>query len=171
MALLSLLFKQRVRIGAGASAEFLPYGAIELDASIEETHVAENEVTQFPVESGVDITDHVRRQPYRVNIRGIVTDHPLIAQLVGTAAAPVPSRSADAYGKALLMAAEAQLVTVVTTLNTYDDMVIESLEVPRDSTKGHAVEMVLSLREVMTAQVATTAGTSDLGTKPTTVVN
>lgn len=167
MALVSLLFKQRVRFGVGASAEFLPYGAIELDASIDEIHVASNEVSRFPVEVGADITDHVRRQPYELTIRGIVTDHPIgLTTFVGTA-----GRSIEAYGKALLMAAEGQLITVVTTLNTYDDMVIESLEVPRNSQRGYAVEMNIRLREVMTAEVAQAAGTANLGTQPTQAVN
>ena len=167
MALVELLFKQKVRLGVDASAEVLPFGAIELDASIEEKHVNKNDVTSFPVESGVDITDHVRKQPDVVTIRGIVTDHPIgLGGALG-----VSGRSLDAYGKALYMLANAQLITVVTTLNTYEDMVIESMEVPRDSKRGNAVEMNLTLREVKTAQVATTGGTSDLGTQNTTLVN
>lgn len=167
MALVDLLFKTRARVGVGASEEVLPYGAVEFDASIEESHVNENEVTQFPVEQGVDITDHVRRQPDRVTLRGIVTDHPI--RLGGGLG--ISGRSLDAYGKVLYMMANAQLVSVVTSLNQYEDMVIESMEVPRDSTRGHAVEMTLQLREVKTAQVAQTAGTSDLGTQNTTLVN
>ena len=167
MALLDLLFKKRVRIGVGASEEALPFGAVELDASIDEKHVSANKVTQFPVESGVDITDHVRQEPDRVTIRGIVTDHPIGHRWYGS----IAGRGVDAYGKALYMLAEAQLVTVVTSLNTYQDMVIESLEVPRDAKRGHAVEMTLNLREIKTAQVATAAGTSNLGTQNTTAVS
>lgn len=171
MAIVDLLFKQRVRFGVDASEEFLPYGAIELDASIEETHVSENEVTKFPVEQGVDITDHVRKQPDRVTITGIVTDTPILSLAPTRTTNLSTARSIDAYGKALYMLAEAQLISVVTSLNTYSNMVIESLEVPRDSKRGHAVEMTLSLREVKTAEVAVAAGTSDLGTQNTTRVD
>ena len=171
MALVDLLFKQRVRFGVDASEEFLPFGAVELDASIEESHVSQNEVTSYPVEQGVDITDHVRKKPDRVTIRGIVTDTPIIS--LGQAAQTNLStaRSIDAYGKTLYMLAEAQLISVVTSLNTYSNMVIESLEVPRDSKRGHAVEMSLSLREIKTAEVATVAGTTDLGTQTPSVVS
>lgn len=166
MASVSLLFKQRVRFGVDASAELLPFGAVELDASIEETHSNNNDITSFPVESGVDITDHVRKQPDQVTIRGIVTDHPIgLGGALG-----VSGRSLDAYGKALYMLDQAQLITVVTTLNTYQDMVIESMEVPRDSKRGNSVEMNLRLRQVMTAQVAASAGPSNLGTQPTVPV-
>lgn len=171
MALVDLLFKTRVRFGVGASEEALPFGAVQLDASIQETHVSKNEVTQFPVEEGVDITDHVRKQPDRVTIRGIVTDTPILGIGVQGVTNLSTARSIDAYGKALYMLAQAQLISVVTSLNTYSNMVIESLEVPRDSKRGQSVEMNLTLREVMTAQVALTAGTTDLGTQNTTAVS
>jgi len=164
MALVSVVFSRRARFGVGASDEFLPYGAVELDASLEESHTASNEVTQFPVEAGVDITDHVRRQPDRVVIRGVVTDHPL--GIPGS----IVSRSLDAYQRALLMVQEAQLISVVTTLRQYQNMVVEQLEVPRDNRRGTSVEMSLTLREIQTAQVASTVGTNDLGTQQTSEV-
>lgn len=166
MATIGLLFKTRVRFGVNASDEFLPFGAVQLDASLEETHTSQNAITQFPVEQGVDITDHVRQQPDRVSIRGIVTDHPLGLGGGGL----VSGRSLEAYQKALTMLQEAQLISVVTSLRQYQNMVIESLEVPRTAKQGQSVEMSLSLREIKTAQVAVAAGTSDLGTQNATEV-
>jgi len=166
MGLVDILFTTRVRLGVNASDEFLPYGALELDASIEETHSASNEVTQYPVETGVDITDHVRRQPDRLTIRGIVTDHPLVF-----GGALRSGRSLEAYQTILTMVDEAQLISVVTSLRQYQNMVIESVEVPRNPQRGAAVEMVIALRELKTAQVASTAGTSDLGSQNSTVVS
>jgi len=174
MALVDVLFKKRVRIGVGASDEFLPVGAIELDASISETHTAANDITKFPVEQGVDITDHVRRQPDRVSIRGIVTDHPIygISRGPGFIRPTLTSgRSLDAYGKFLTMLDEAQLVSVVTSLRQYQNMVIESMKVPRTAKLGRAVEVSLELREIKTAQVSVAAGTSDLGTQNPTEVS
>ena len=163
MGILSLLFKQRVRIGVNASAEFLPFGAVELDASLEEVHTSENEITQYPVERGVDISDHVRRQPDRVRIRGLVTDTPIF--LPG-----FTGRSADAYNQFRRMLDDAELVSVVTTLRQYSDMVVESLEVPRRAGLGRAVELNLNLRQLLVATVALDAGTSDLGTQNPTAV-
>jgi len=165
MAIVSLIFKRRVRLGVAASDEFLPFGAIELDASLDETHVAENEVTQFPVEVGADITDHVRRQPDRCTIRGLISNHPLVPGLgVGG------GRAAEGYQKLLAMVDEAQLISVVTTLRQYQDMVIESLEVPRDPQFSSSVQCSISLRQVLTAEVATSAGTTDLGRQNATEV-
>jgi hypothetical protein len=161
MGTLALITKRKVRIGEFASAEILPSGAIEMDASIEENHVHENEITQFPVEEGVDIADHVRRQPDRVTIRGIVTDHPI--NLGGAALSP--DRSLDAYYNVVVMINEATLITVVTSLREYENMMVESMEVPRTNRLGNAVEMSLSLREVLTTQVDVAAATTDKGTQ------
>lgn len=165
MSLVSVLFKTKVRIGVNASDEFLPFGAVEMDASISESHKASNELTKFPVEVGVDISDHVRRQPNELQLTCVVTNHPLFpgGGLGGR-------RSLSAYYDVLTMLDEAQLVDVVTSLRTYTNMVIESLEVPRDDKRGESVEMKLGLREVLTVEIASTAGTTDLGTQNATVL-
>lgn len=160
MAFLGLLFKTRVRIGVDAGAEILPFGAVELDASIEETHRSAVTITQFPVEEGVDISDHVRKQPDRVVIRGIVTDHPLTF-----GGAFRSGRSLDALGNFLFMLNAAEIITLVTSLSTYTSMILESIEMPRNPQRSSAVEFVLTLREILTASVAVAAGTTDLGTQ------
>jgi len=160
MAQIGLIFKQRVRFGVNASLETLPVGAIELDASLQENHTSKNEVTRFPVEKGVDIADHVRRQPESVTIRGLVTDHPITFGGGGVA-----KRSIQAYQDALVMLDEAQLITVVTTLREYENMVIESLAVPRNASLGNAVELNLTLTEVKTVEVLVKEGTVDKGTQ------
>lgn len=165
MGSLGLLFKTRVRIGVDASEEFLPFGAVELDASIEETHSSSVQITQFPVEVGVAISDHVRRQPDRVTIRGIVTDHPLIF-----GGALRSGRSLDARGDFLSMLNAAELITVVTSMNTYSSMILESMEMPRNPLRSSAVEFLLTLREILTAEVAAAAATTDLGTQNPTAV-
>lgn len=165
MGSLGLLFKQRVRIGVGASDEFLPVGAVELDASIDEIHTSANEITQFPVEKGVAIGDHVRRQPERLQIRGILTDHP-----VTFGGGLRNNRSQEGYQQFLTMMDNAELVQAVTSLRQYSNMVVGTMVVPRNNKLGNAVEMTLNLRELQTAEVADTTGTTDLGTQSGTAV-
>ena len=166
MSIVNLLLKQRVRFGVNASDEFLPFGAVELDASIEENHVSANTITQFPVETGVDISDHVRKQPDRVTIRGVVTDHPTTFGGAGRS-----GRSLDSYYDVLTMIDEAQVISIVTSLRQYANMVIESMEVPRNAALGSSVQMSLSFRELKTVEVAVAAGTSDKGTQNATQVS
>ena len=50
---------------------------IQLDAAISESHHYENTVTEFPVDDGLDITDHIRQNPDVYEIEGIVTNSPV----------------------------------------------------------------------------------------------
>jgi hypothetical protein len=48
-----------------------------IDATISRSTSYENEVTMFPVESGPDVTDHVRTKPITMNIDGVISETPL----------------------------------------------------------------------------------------------
>jgi hypothetical protein len=55
----------------------LEIASIWIDVSIREEHNSSAEITRHPVEDGVEITDHVRLGPDRLQIEGIVTNQPL----------------------------------------------------------------------------------------------
>ena len=69
MALLSLIFGEKIKARVGL---------VELDASLSESHSMNATVTEYPVEEGADIADHIRRQPDTITISGIVSDTPLV---------------------------------------------------------------------------------------------
>lgn len=151
---ISLLFpKRRVRIGQGVSEEFLPPGAIELDASIEEIHEGESEIPRHPVETGADITDHVRRKPESVRITGIVTNTPiLLGAFLGPARPFTPlsfTRAEEFYDTLRNIKDEAALITVVTTLRLYENMLLKSFRVPRNVGQGNVVEATMIFEEVI----------------------
>ena len=52
-------------------------GALVLDATITESQSFRNEVTEFPVESGSKISDHVIQSPEEITIEGYVTNTPI----------------------------------------------------------------------------------------------
>lgn len=52
-------------------------GDLTLDALIEEAEEKGNTVTQFPVEDGSQISDHVVKRPDVLMIRGVVTNAPI----------------------------------------------------------------------------------------------
>ncbi len=59
------------------SNTFVRIGRYVLDVAISEQHKYEAEVTDFPVESGGSISDHIRPKPFTLTIEGVVTDTPL----------------------------------------------------------------------------------------------
>jgi len=52
---------------------------IWIDCSVRESHGMTAQCTQFPVEDGPNISDHVRTQPETLHIEGIVTNTPIEA--------------------------------------------------------------------------------------------
>ncbi len=52
-------------------------GDLALDCTVTETHTATSTVTEHPVESGANITDHIRPDPVQLSITGIVSDTPI----------------------------------------------------------------------------------------------
>lgn len=48
-------------------------GDVELSAVYSEKPIRSVKSTDHPVEEGADITDHIKRQPYRMEISGVVT--------------------------------------------------------------------------------------------------
>ena len=142
-------------------------GTVTLDVSISEQHTGTNEVTDHPVEEGVNIVDHVRPKPDTLKIEGLVTntpsptsDAPSFPVTVGDVTFLSKSkfdaaRAGTAYSDLLALKENATLITVVTGLRTYDNMVIESLDVPRDARTGQALRFSCSLKQIRTAVVQT----------------
>ena len=69
--------------------------SVEFDASKDEDHTGENEVTDFPVEEGANITDHSRPKPRTLQIHAFVTGTPMSLLNIATPPgfkAPKPPR-------------------------------------------------------------------------------
>jgi len=52
-------------------------GQLFLDATIREEHSYRNRITQWPVETGANMTDHIRLEPDRITLEGFVTNSPV----------------------------------------------------------------------------------------------
>lgn len=118
----------------------------EIDAAVNEEHAFESDVTAHPVESGADVTDHVRARPISVTIEGVVSDTPFsdLAHRRGDSGPP----SDDALARLLLLREEREPVTIRTSLREYENMVLESLSIPRSGTTGAALRFSASFREI-----------------------
>lgn len=109
------------------------------------------EWTDFPVESGISVTDHGVIQPVKLTLSGVVTDSPLPPSV------PTLQRARRAYEALIEIAKRRNLVTVVTGVRVLENMAIESVALARDNATGKAVRPVISLREVRIVQSVTVA--------------
>lgn len=124
-------------------------GEIKLDVSINEHHSIDNDVTQYPVEEGADLTDHIRPLPQRITMTGFITNSPLVLLAGFGLAARLEKRTLTAYNELKRIAGREkdalgnlkppQLVTIVTSLDVYTNMALERLEIPRDKTTGDSI--------------------------------
>jgi hypothetical protein len=148
------------------------FETIEFDAMISESHRYSNRVTENPVESGGVVTDHIINDPITLRIEALVSDTPLGVKgfqaagqriaaaaggaLGGSAAETRPGPAADAFGKLIRLWKERGRVTVVTGLQVYRDMAIESIDIPRDANTGRVLRFQMSLKQIRLASTLKT---------------
>ena len=153
-----------------------------IDVATSEDHAFDSEVTEYPVEQGGDITDNVRPKPITVTLEGIVSDTPIgpIADLRNSQGDNgqldyLPSHDALAVLLAIRDAREP--VSITTTLQSFDNMVMTGLSIPRDAATGAALRFTATFQQVIfvsnnrtTVRTATPANAAprNLGNKPVT---
>lgn len=115
---------------------------IFLDATVSEDHHYVSRVTQFPIESGSVITDHVINEPDTLSLSGIVSDSPL-------AFLSSFNRSSDAFNRLVRIHELKERVTVVTGIKVYQNMIMTSLSVPRTVETGQALNFVMEFQQVL----------------------
>jgi len=141
---------------------------LELEATLEEGHTGVAETTDHPVEEGADVTDHIRRKPDELTLKGIVSDHPILFLASFRADPSVPggdpaTRAKDAYDWLRNVKDLGLLLQVSTTLRDYTNMAIVGMNVVRDKDRGNVMEVDLSLREIIIAITEKTAGSDTAG--------
>lgn len=164
--------------------------SIELDAAISENHTGNVEVTEHPVESGFNITDHARPSAETLQIEGFISNTPIP---FGGDSDTHTSSYTDASGRVFEWQSKSQgdadragiaysalldlkntgaLIAVVTSLREYDDMVITALSVPRDAQTGNGLRFSMSLKQVRLVDAQTVAPTpGEDKTKPKKATN
>lgn len=118
-----------------------------IDAATTERHEYPNEVTDIPVEDGADVSDHSRARPVNLTITGIVSDTPIGPVASQRTANSLPS--SDAREHLVKIRDEQEPITVVTSLGTFDSMLITSLVFPRDSKNGDALRFQATFKQVI----------------------
>ena len=116
-------------------------GNISLDATLSEDHSYLARATQFPLENGSFVSDHVVVEPIRLNIRGIVSDTPI--NLLSDF-----NRSIDNFNRLTRLFETKSIISVITGIRVYRNMVMTSLRVPRDVESGQSLTFEIDLQEM-----------------------
>lgn len=126
-----------------------------IDCSLRENHSFDADVTDFPVESGANVTDNIRPLPIVIEIEGLISNTPIglmRGERVDVTKTPVRS----CYDLFQAIREERKPVTIRTSMGTYENMAMKSLSIPRgeheDAMKFNAtfqqIQMVTNVREI-----------------------
>ena len=147
---------------AAQQIALLPRASIEplvayVDGYLDEQHRLSVNKTEFPVESGAQLTDHAVRQPTKLTLTGWTSD--VLRAAEADQGVPALERAAIAWAAIeRLVAAREPVDVVVTLLGTYPSMLITSATAPVSADTGRALRFTLELEEVQLVGVTVEAG-------------
>lgn len=130
------------------------------DAPLRLSHDTTLRITEHPVQSGVAITDHSYVLPARLSVEIGISDA-MDSYMSGQWG---EAKSVNAYQTLLdLQQTNRMLLTIMTRLNTYDNMVIERIEAPDDFKTKYGLRALVTFREIIVASLSLSAsGSSSL---------
>lgn len=148
------------------------FGISELpfDLLIDERHRLDFEVTEHPIENGSSVADHVREKLRRLEISGMFSNHSLrkgrdffakengkipteADAVVIDGLSAVTNTALERFESLKEIARKRLPIKIITALEVYDNLVIESISAGKQASDGEAIKFSLVLREIQTAEV------------------
>lgn len=157
--------------------------AVVIDATIHETHDVKAQVTEHQVETGSNVTDHIRPLPREVTLEGVITNTPLAAPARTSISGNMSDfsqsfqrpngdsfevkwqaykfdgqfdRVRDEFRDLVYAIQQGALFDITTTLQVYVDFAMTSFSVPRDAANGNVLHFSASFKELRFVETNTT---------------
>lgn len=128
------------------------------DVVLREDHEESAQITQHPVQTGANISDHAFDLPARLTLEIGVSD--VMQSFYGGQFTSGSSRSVNAYKTLLELKSKRQPITVVTRLKKYTNMLIQRISPIVDFRTNEALRATVSLQQIILAEVAKTTAVS-----------
>lgn len=125
-------------------------GNLVFDVVEQEQPTFTNTITDKPVESGMNISDHIRNEPTTLSIKAIFSG----------------SEAMDKYSELVEMKDSEELIAYSGGLGTYTNLAIESISPMKDASYGDGYECTITLKQVRIVELQTVNIT--LGVDPET---
>lgn len=130
-------------------------GELQVDAILERTANLDSDVTEFPVEDGFPISDHVERKPITLSMTVICTPTPV--QFLK----PSATRMNEVVSALFEIYKAAEPITVTTHDAIYENMIMTHAPLPRNVSDGYCYKMQIDFVQVRKAGQRTEAIPTD----------
>jgi len=117
--------------------------SVVVDAMVTENHSYTAQMTEYPIEDGSEISDHVVQKPDSLTINGVISNSPIY---IGPGFLSF-NRVMDGYTSLWAMKTAGLPVDIVTGIKIYQKMIIESFVIDRNAQNGQALEFTMQCRE------------------------
>lgn len=150
------------------SKEGYKVGSVELDLILDEDHSKSAQVTENPLQDGRAISDGIFLELQEGSLTGLVTNHSvkraeerakqLELQDSETLMAEaenykLENRAKQAWVDLKAVMDAKQPVTIVTSLEVYDNVAITNISTERNGDSGDALEIKVSFRQILTVSL------------------
>ena len=119
-----------------------------IDAHPDESHSITVSKTDYPIETGSSLTDNAVNEPDKLTLEGWVSD-----LLIPTnALVQIEGRPIEAWERIRALAKAREPLTVVTSLQTYENMLITSVSSVKNKDTGQTLRFIIELEETLFAE-------------------
>lgn len=145
-------------------------GEIDIDLILDENHSKHAVVTENPLQDGRAVSDGIYLQLREGLLTALVSNHSLKhvqkiddekqnAETLMNMAQwkdQLKNRARDAWNDLKDLMDKKQTVKIVTSLETYDNVVITDIETSRDGETGEALEIKINFKQILTVSLTET---------------
>ena len=143
-------------------------GSVELDLILDEDHSKSAQVTENPLQDGRAISDGIFLELQEGSLTGLVTNHSVkIAEerakqlelqdsdtlMAEAKNYKLENRAKQAWVDLKAVMDAKQPVTIVTSLEVYDNVAITNISTERNGDSGDALEIKVSFRQILTVSL------------------
>ena len=139
-------------------------GAVELDLILDESHSKNAQVTENPLQEGRAVSDGIYLELREGSLTGLVSNHSIKHSVPPDRQTAeglldkaenyqLENRAKQAWEDLKSLMDSKQLVTIVTSLEVYDNVAITSIETERNGDTGDALEIKVGFKQVQKVQL------------------
>ena len=125
------------------------------DAVVRTEHFRSLRITEHPVQTGANLSDHSFQMPAHLSLEIGMSDA-MDSYQPGQYQSGLASKSVNAYQAFLGLQLARLPVTITTRLDTYENMIIEQISAPDDVKTRYGLKAVITLKQIITAVVSNT---------------